>query len=313
MFAGVRLGPRGEFSSGGIEVDAVAPSSPPETRVVAVIPNVLGGGRSAHMTYYETSKGAKAFAAGAFTLAGSLRQPTVRRLLTNLWKRLARATDLSSGLRRISLADLRRTAPASARRGPASTLRQYPSLRLATPFERAEAMRILVESERGARRWRDPLAAARDGFDTRRPKRGEGETRVMWFHAESRSHHNDDAYMDPARPDTLIYADAPGRPLSLVGVMFSMPRGVEGASFAGPIARWHWHAVCTDGVKRGLKPRDDSSCPPGTRLFGGSEMLHIWFTGELRSAYAVHAPVPELCKAKLVSRKACAGHHERGM
>ncbi len=41
------------------------------------------------MTYYETTAGAKVFAAGAFTLAGSVRQPAVVRLLENLWARLA--------------------------------------------------------------------------------------------------------------------------------------------------------------------------------------------------------------------------------
>ena len=313
MFAGVRLGPRGEFSSGGIEVDAVAPSSPPGTRVVAEIPNVLGRGRSAQMTYYKTERGAEVFAAGAFTLAGSLRQPAVRQLLTNVWNRLARSTETSTGIRPVTVAELRRQAPATALRGAASTLQQYPSPHLTTVFERAEALRILLESERAARRWRDPRAAKRDGFDTTRPKRVRGETRVMWFHSESRRNHGDDAYLDPARPDTLIYADAPGRPLSLVGVMFSMPRGVQGSNLGGPITRWHWHAVCTGGVKRGLKPRKDGTCPGGTRLFGGSEMLHVWFTGELRSAYAIHAPVPELCKAKLVSREGCAGNHEHGM
>ena len=41
------------------------------------------------MTYYEQG-GAKVFAAGAFTLAGSVRQPVVDRLLDNLWARLSR-------------------------------------------------------------------------------------------------------------------------------------------------------------------------------------------------------------------------------
>jgi hypothetical protein len=42
------------------------------------------------MTYYETAAGARVFAAGAFTLAGSIWQPDVSRLLENLWARLAR-------------------------------------------------------------------------------------------------------------------------------------------------------------------------------------------------------------------------------
>jgi len=42
-------------------------------------------------------------------------------------------------------------------------------------------------------------------------------------------------------------------------------------------------------------------------------MLHIWFTRDLRSAYAVHAPEPELCVAGLLPSDYCrqAGHHGR--
>jgi hypothetical protein len=89
IFHGVRLRANNAFSDAGIEIDAVAPSSPPGTRILAEIPNLLGPGMTAHMTYYRTPNGAEVFAAGAFTLAGSIRQPAVRRLLTNLWERLA--------------------------------------------------------------------------------------------------------------------------------------------------------------------------------------------------------------------------------
>ena len=42
------------------------------------------------MTYYRTRRGAKVFAAGAFTLAGAALWPDVSRLLENLWRELAR-------------------------------------------------------------------------------------------------------------------------------------------------------------------------------------------------------------------------------
>jgi hypothetical protein len=89
IFEGVKLQNGNEFSDAGIEIDAVAPSTPRVTRVLAAIPNLLGPGMTAHMTYYETQAGAKVFAAGAFSLAGSIRQPAVQRLLSNLWERLA--------------------------------------------------------------------------------------------------------------------------------------------------------------------------------------------------------------------------------
>jgi hypothetical protein len=77
------------FSNGGVEIDKTAPSSPAGTRVLAEIPNLLGPGMTGQMTYYETTGGAKVFAAGAFSLAGSVRQPPVWLLLSNLWNRLA--------------------------------------------------------------------------------------------------------------------------------------------------------------------------------------------------------------------------------
>jgi hypothetical protein len=89
IFEGVQLKYGNELSNAGIEIDAVAPSTPSGTQVLAVVPDLLGPGMTAHMTYYETDAGAKVFAAGAFTLAGGIRKPAVQRLLANLWKQLA--------------------------------------------------------------------------------------------------------------------------------------------------------------------------------------------------------------------------------
>jgi hypothetical protein len=79
-----------EFSSGGIEADDVTAASPKNVRVIAAIPNLYGDGRNADMTYYDTPAGAKVFAAGAFTIAGSVWQGHVRQLMTNLWDWLAK-------------------------------------------------------------------------------------------------------------------------------------------------------------------------------------------------------------------------------
>jgi hypothetical protein len=34
-------------------------------------------------------------------------------------------------------------------------------------------------------------------------------------------------------------------------------------------------------------------------------MMHVWFTGDLRSAFAIHAPEPELCRAGLLPAATC--------
>ena len=196
--------------------------------------------------------------------------------------------------------------PPGALRGPANRLHQYAAPALATPAERAAARALLARLRTRTRAWRNPRAAAAAGFDTIRPRRRAGHRGVMWFHAEHRRWHADRHYLDARRPDTLIYADAPGRPLVLVGVMISMPRGLLGPSPGGPITRWHTHRVCSRAGRRGLAPRPDGSCPSGTVSLQGSEMMHLWFTRDLRSSYAIHAPVPELCTARLLPAASCS-------
>jgi hypothetical protein len=196
---------------------------------------------------------------------------------------------------------------AGSEHGLAHRLQQYPAIFLATPRQRAAAERLRAELLRAAMRYADPRRAEAAGFGMRRAHRAPGATRVMWFHSENRRWHAArGARLDPAHPDTLIYADLPGRPLKLVGVMISMPRGLRGPAPGGPITRWHYHLICVAGAKRGLAPRPDGSCPAASRLRTGSEMMHVWFTRDLRSSYAIHAPWPELCAARLLPARACA-------
>lgn len=203
--------------------------------------------------------------------------------------------------------------PPGAIRGLAESLHQYPTPSLATPAQRRAAVQLLADIRATVRPWRSPRSGDVAGFDidSRRP-RTSGP--IRYFHAEHHAYSHDPIYLDPKRLESLIYADLPGRPLVLVGVMFAMPRGVKGASPGGPITRWHWHRVCARGNRRGLAPRADGTCPPGTRLRNGSEMMHVWFTRDLRSSFAIHAPKQELCVARLLPASRCAhlGHAGHG-
>jgi hypothetical protein len=84
IFRGTGLSPGSPFSSGGIEADHTSSASPRGTQIIAEIPNAFGSGRTAQMTYYETPAGARVFAAGAFSLACSVWQPPVQRVMANL-------------------------------------------------------------------------------------------------------------------------------------------------------------------------------------------------------------------------------------
>ena len=93
FFAGTGLGDGsifGETLGGyGIEIDQTTASTPPGTIVLAEIPDLYGPGLTAQMTYYETGNGGKVFAAGALDFGGTATLWPVRRMLENLWVRLA--------------------------------------------------------------------------------------------------------------------------------------------------------------------------------------------------------------------------------
>jgi N,N-dimethylformamidase beta subunit-like, C-terminal len=88
-FEGTGLSDGAVFGRYGIEIDARTTASPRATEVLARIPDLLGAGRSAEMTYYETPAGAKVFAAGVINFGASLGEPAVDRLLANVWSRLS--------------------------------------------------------------------------------------------------------------------------------------------------------------------------------------------------------------------------------
>lgn len=73
----------------GVEIDTVTSDSPRGITVLAHIRDIFGPGRTATMTYYETRRGAKVFAAGAMGFE-SPQTPVHKMLLDNLWTHLVR-------------------------------------------------------------------------------------------------------------------------------------------------------------------------------------------------------------------------------
>ena len=57
--------------------------------MLAEVPDLLGPGKTAQMSYYETPQGARVFAAGTLDFGGSVLHQPQDRLLQNIWARLA--------------------------------------------------------------------------------------------------------------------------------------------------------------------------------------------------------------------------------
>jgi murein DD-endopeptidase MepM/ murein hydrolase activator NlpD len=127
IFAGTGHAPGSRFGNFGIEIDHTAPSSPAGVQVLAEIPDLLAPGKTAQMSYYETQRGAKVFAAGAFTMGGAALWSSVSGVLENLWQRLSadRApTGVSGTTAGAQTSNIARTVAATSVRvapSPAST------------------------------------------------------------------------------------------------------------------------------------------------------------------------------------------------
>lgn len=143
-----------------------------------------------------------------------------------------------------------------------------------TAAERAAATHLLLSARSALAKYADPSAAAADGY------RVDGLA-GMDFHAPNPAYEKDDRILDPARPETLVYAVAPnGRPV-LMGAMFAMPNmGQPGPTIGGPLTVWHAHEhVCVSltppGLTGLLSPL--GMCPVGSiDVPLTSEMIHVW-------------------------------------
>jgi hypothetical protein len=157
---------------------------------------------------------------------------------------------------------------------PPGTLMPAVPQREATPGELAAAERLLLDTRVALVRYRDPAVAAADGYNI------DGLS-GMDFHANNPAYEKDGRVLDPARPETLVYAVAPdGRPV-LMGALFLMPDFRQpGPMIGGPLTVWHAHEhICfslTPPALAGiLSPL--GMCPLGSiDVPLTAQMIHIW-------------------------------------
>jgi hypothetical protein len=77
--------------------------------------------------------------------------------------------------------------------------------------------------------------------------------------------------------------------------MYTAPKGTHGPTVGGPITRWHTHESCRDpgsGAKLGRPVA--GACPPGQVHRRSGEMMHVWFTDDLATAFARRPPLTAL-------------------
>lgn len=127
------------------------------------------------------------------------------------------------------------------------------------------------------------------GFDVNATVLGDDEGSEM-EHLINPEYLRDDASVDPARPEALVFRRTGSREPELVGFMFMMPRGMHGPQIAGPLTKWHYHPetfFCMDSIGTPRARRGaDGACPDGMNSGPSSEMMHVWL---VNNSYGVFA------------------------
>ena len=143
-----------------------------------------------------------------------------------------------------------------------------------TEGERAAAQTLHDAVVRGIAPFADPAVAGAAGYDVA----GIGGRD---FHAGNAAYEGDGRTLDPERPETLVYAEAPDGRQVLVGAMFLMDGiGEAGPTVGGPLTIWHGHehvciALLPPSITAILSPL--GSCPVGSfDLPLTAEMIHVW-------------------------------------
>jgi len=167
-----------------------------------------------------------------------------------------------------------------------------PEVAAATDQQRAAAEALWKDSMANAERWRDPEVAAAAGFRFKDAGDAGPGRKLRFLHAPNPAWRADGRVLDPSHPETLVWRNGPGGRLTLVGVMYTAAKGSPGPAVGGPITRWHDHESCRDpatGAKLGRPV--GGTCPDGQVYRRSGEMMHVWFTGDLATAFARRPPL----------------------
>lgn len=168
-----------------------------------------------------------------------------------------------------------------------------PDVAAATEAQRAGAARLLRRSRAGAAALDTPAAARRHGYMPMGVWSRDGVRHYM-----SRAAERDARTLDPRRPEAVMFWRGPDGRARPAAVMFRASSARRPPEPGGPITRWHAHYRCAAPDRHDPRQMPHPPCGPGrVAHYGASVMLHVWFTGDLATAFAVDAPIEALTRS----------------
>ena len=149
-----------------------------------------------------------------------------------------------------------------------------------TPEQQARAENLVAVTVVRLPQWSDPKAAEAAGFHSI----GDGltgfEHYIQWDWI------NDDVYLDPDHPESLVYTPQPDGSKKLVSAMFMLPDNValtDVPDIGGALTQWHIHdnlCFTTDPVAPRVAGLVNGAgeCAAPLKKFVPAPMIHVWIT-----------------------------------
>jgi hypothetical protein len=149
-----------------------------------------------------------------------------------------------------------------------------------TPEQQAYAENLVAVTVVRLPQWSDPAVAEAAGFHSIGDASTGHEHYIQWDWI------NDDVWLDPDAPESLVYEPQPDGTKKLVSAMYMLPTSValtDVPDLGGALMQWHIHdnlCYTDDPVApqvRGLT-RSDGTCRAPLVKHDPAPMIHVWIT-----------------------------------
>ena len=149
-----------------------------------------------------------------------------------------------------------------------------------TPEQQAFAENLVAENVLRLPQWADPAVAEAAGFHSIGDGLTGHEHYIQWDWID------DDVWLDPDAPESLVYEPQPDGTKKLVSAMYMLPHSVTLADvpdYGGQLMQWHVHdnlCYTDDPVAPQVRgtTRPDGTCRAPLVKHEEAPMIHVWIT-----------------------------------
>ena len=147
-----------------------------------------------------------------------------------------------------------------------------------TPEQQAFAENLVAVNVVRLQQWADPAVAEAAGFHSIGDADSGHEHYVRWDWID------DDVWLDPDAPESLVYEPQPDGSKKLVSAMYMLPHDMaleDVPDYGGALMQWHVHddlCLTDDPVAPQLEglTRSDGTCRPPLVKLQEWAMIHVW-------------------------------------